>query len=188
MATAKGSERQKFLEEASSLLLACSPPISGHLRLASEEQISGDAHATPNTTSCSACGNLFVPGWSYKTLTKTRCKPTRSDRIQKDRTEVKTVRLQCLRWDAVTTIDSPKPNKIESSSKLRVQEPIAKAVDTPQSISRPPESNTTENTAQSWRRGRGKKSTLQSMLHGQNLESSTRQKGFGLDLTDFMKT
>lgn len=182
----------RYLDSASNILQSSSPSISAHLQLARNDLAQDGGHHGQER-SCSACGNIFVPGWSCKKVSKSSRKHSRKDRTQKDDTDTRCVHLRCLRCDAITAIERPKRESIpvraeipkvpgHASKDRRDKREIA-----PQTG--PIESSSGEGAAQPPRkRARGKKSTLQSMLSEQQAAKPPVETGLGLGLMDFMKT
>lgn len=184
--------RLKYLESAASILQLSSPPISARLQLESNDLTNdGDTPtAQEDGRSCPACGTTFVPGWSCKTIIKVAGKRTRKDRVEKGSGDVKTIRVQCLKCDAVTPVESLKSAKnAAKSNSLEKCKSVFPGVQPMRDPPKPAESDSDEQAGPpSRKRARGKKSTLRSMLSVQQNSTTSAQPGFGLDLKDFMKT
>lgn len=170
--------RQRYLDDASSLLLSTSPAVSAHLRQASRTSNPDEDHADRNGLQyCSACGTTLIRGWTCKTLPNPSHKRSRKDRIEKGHSNIKRLRVQCLTCDAITALEVCKPAqtpkespRISPAERAEVDQARAGPVEI-ETASQPPRKRT-----------RGKKSSLQSMLSDQK---APPQRGF--DLTDFLK-
>lgn len=189
--TLQDGHRPTYLASAALLLQTSSPAVSAHLQLKSDELFPRDT-STPKGQhqSCVACGIMFVPGWSCKTLIGTQGKRTRKERIEKATHATKLTRLQCLRCNTVTLIEPSKSSEsVTKMGKTRKQEVMPLNSGPQEDLPTPPEANSKEQAGvQSRKRSRGKKPTLQSLLSEQQAETPQTPAGFGLDLMDFMKS
>lgn len=182
--------RLRFLDDASKRLLGSSPAISAHLQTVRESIIGdeGDDHQPSPISTCVACGNLLLPGWSCESLSNTSGKRTRKERLGRKATGRRRVKFRCHRCNSTTTtvgamlsLKSQKPREAPPSSGGVTSTPaIANSANTALSSKDLPRSSPRK-------RPRTKKSTLQSMLANRKPAEPQVLQGFGLGLMDIMK-
>ncbi|KAK0253802.1 hypothetical protein B0A54_13426 [Friedmanniomyces endolithicus] len=188
------SARIDFLKNAADLLTVSSPAASAHLRSSRHQVADGHGVERPQDggTVCTACGGILIPGWSCKTIKhdEKRARRTLANRKPSPRPNVKTLKVQCSRCNAITPLQSDKPRRVskktstKSISTLEItQDP--KPLPLPSADVHPPK---LASTAAS-RKTRGKKTSLQALLVASQLQQRNSQPIVkrGLDFMDFMK-
>lgn len=201
MASTAASARLQHLHNASLALVVASPATAAYLQsthLAIADEGNDRERLADNEVVCKACGNILIPGWSCKSLTRNDNKRERPTRSRKESRDVKTVKLECLRCHTTSTALQQKPLKAPSRARkpaTHTLQPNIKgpgvnmlpvpAVATGKSLetqAKAPIASTTN------RKARGKKSSLQSLLASQKRPAAVATKNSGLDLMDFIKT
>ena len=192
MAPDSAAARLRYLDHASQCLLTSSPAISAHLETVRQEVAEEKGNSTssePFIRSCTACGNILVPGWSCKSIRETLPKRTRKDRIAKEKNPgVKVLKWQCSKCDAVTAIEAAKAGRQRIATVPSSRTASLAQKETPIPTSTKPSEATSNTSKASKKRAKGKKSSLQTMLANHNKLSANRPEGFGLDLMDLMKS
>ena len=192
MRTTNVAARLQYLDEASLRLLTTSPALSAHLqgaRQALADENGNEVVSHGSTWNCAACGSVMVPGLSCTSIRDPPRKRIRKDRLAKQEFAVKTVKLQCSRCDAITTIEAVKPERSRKVQVAQTRPTTSVHEDTAveNRIITKPTTESAEKTSR--KRTRAKKSTsLQSMLAGQKVVKSKETQGFGLDLMDLMRS
>ncbi|KAF2198596.1 hypothetical protein GQ43DRAFT_150315 [Delitschia confertaspora ATCC 74209] len=195
--------RIRFLKESAYLLSTASPTASAvlgahHDRLLETDELDlqapkkdWDAH---RREFCGACGNLMVPGWSCKVTheicrTETKLKKTKAaGRTKQAPKPEKMVVYHCLRCErrTIQTL-STRPSKHVKTS----YGPL-KMLPDPIVINKESKVEETKvvksaNASSKQRAKARKQSGLQAMLAKSKTQTSSGpQKGFGLDLMDFL--
>jgi len=201
------TQRLQYLHDASDLLIASSPAISARLRtverkVAGEQGLATDQH---KDRSCTACGNVLIPGWSCKIIVRNDGSKVLQGRPSKPsaRSSVKTLKMQCLACNAITVTDSRKPPRLGNktvpppTTHVNVTSVAAARVDAAlrteapahaTTISQAPATSQAANPiTTSSRKARSKKSSLQALLAGQQQGSAGPATKRGYELKDFMK-
>ena len=194
MPVAAPTSRLKYLDAASHLLVRSSPSTSAHLGAARRElveDIAGGAPLQTSSDSCTACGNILIPGLSCNYVKVPQPKRTRKDRLQKKHDGLKVIKLLCSRCNTATVLESPKRDRAIKTKDSRVGGRFSIMAGADATTEPPRASGSQSNeapTASSRKRARSKKSSLQSIVTDKKTANSIPSNGFGLDLMDLMKT
>lgn len=182
--------RLRHLENGSLGLLISSPAISAYLSAERNGDLcrTGDesTKAGDSLRSCGACGTKMIIGWSCRVL-KDPFRPgighTRDD-PRKALTYER--RLTCSTCGAVTIVQTDKPLQQAQKGSNTTSDAASNFTEngTFSATLKPRTSDSKPST----RRGRTKKSTLQSLLTDQKEAYLKRSQGFGMDFTDLMQT
>ena len=180
----------RYLDHASQILLTSSPAISAHLQASRShdpKDYEENSYSRKQEQPCRSCGNLMVSGWSCTSIPNTASKRTRKDRLSMKGPNVETIKLQCLRCHAITTIESRKPARGIKVSRTSSQAVATVATKVETSTFSPTTASAESPSSISRKRPRAKKSTLLSQLATQQTTAKTKPEGSSLDLMDFMK-
>lgn len=178
----------KHLDEASHLLSVASPAVSRYLQSIRKDSTSenGIGEQFESTSSCNACGNIMIPGWSCFDVERS---PSNSSRPNRKRTrkgqsrtkDTKSIAMKCSSCNSINQSRFSKP---------ATKQPTRPLLPTPA----PEQSHTVVQEKQidspapigTKKRARGKKAGLEAML-AKSKADQPKSKGSGLDIMDFMK-
>jgi hypothetical protein len=181
--------RAEYLSAAADVLLTSSPAVAAHLRSVRQEVAAGDdgKSAQQSGSICSACGETLIPGWSCTLVGKDENQARRLESL-KQRPQTKTVRMKCSRCNTISTVTSTKPPRDgQKRTKTATTVSITDAMTTSGlAPSRSEPSSTLASTIVVGRKARGKKSSLQALLAGQQ-SGAKPSVTTGLNISDFIK-
>jgi len=189
--------RTRHLHNTSLALIASSPAVSAHLqavRLSILRETGAEATVNDHESVCTGCGSILIRSWSCSTQ---RSKDRRGPKSAQD--ENKGIKVTCHTCKSITILPRLKTPKARKDNKITTK-PASMPPETAEApkvaseleFSTPsqpaPTANTTSSSANTSRKARGKKQSLQALVAGQKRPEPTAGAGSGLNLMDFVKT
>lgn len=195
MAEAAAFARLQYLDAASRALLTTSPRISAYLQTQrGVDNLRCNSQKNQETCTCSACGQILVPGWNCKRIAR-KMPRAQKQPVSQDRGDGQRIRTACELCGATNPGEvktrvkkAPKISKAEQKHIPRAQEADTAAREV-QVESKPSGASSTAASAAAEpshrRRARNKKNSLQAMLADRKLAAEAT--GYRLGLMDFLK-